>query len=459
MQTLKHISGIIILTFIVGVFSLTDRIPYSDEYVYLGHSYSLYSNGVFGIVDKNSGRSVPDARYAPLSPAVIAGIMLINEDFAKSVTCYLYSAETERKNCPNDLFIGKAIQLFIFALCLSYIWLLLFKISNSKLFSYLTVGMLLFSGIPFHFSDHFLTESLYLGFAFIFLLALPLAILKQSVKYAVISAVFLALTALVRPTFLYLFYLLLLSFPLLLLVKNKYFSDARKFLEFYIVFFIAFSLVIGPWMIRNVVYFDKFGITIGYSDKPLSTRVAHNEMTNKEYLAGWIYWLPDFGDSLAEDLFGQENTHRLSFSSPESFYPAGKQKVNQRISREMYTESGEKRYSTRTEALMKTYIYQDLFNHGKITLLLAWRGFFVVKYFGFFGLFFLIWALTGGIKKEYARYLQLILLPPIILLFFQAAVSVSIPRYNLILLLPMSISYAAAFHILIRKYLIRKEIE
>jgi hypothetical protein len=178
-------------------------------------------------------------------------------------------------------------------------------------------------------------------------------------------------------------------------------------------------------------------------------------MTNKEYMAGWIYWLPDFGDSLAEKLFGKENTHRLSFSSPESFYPAGRQKVDQRINEAMNDETGEKKYSSKMDALMNIYIYPDLINHAKVTLLLAWRGFFVDKYFGFFGLFFIIWAIMGGIKEQFARYFQIILFPPFILLFFQAAISVSITRYNLIFLLPMSIAYAASFCILIRKCLLR----
>jgi hypothetical protein len=451
MQVIKHISGIIILTFVVGMFSLTDRIPYSDEYVYLGHGYTLYSKGVFGTVDKNTDESIPDARFAPITPITLAGIMLINERFAKSVNCYLTTIDAERQNCPNELFIGKALQLLLFSCCLSYIWLLLFNITGSKLFSYLTAAMLLLSGTPYHYADHFLTESLYLGFAFIFLLSLPLAILKQSIKYTIISAIFLALTALVRPTYLYLFYLLLLVIPLLLIFKEKYFLNIKHFIKFYSVFFIVFSLIVGPWMARSAIYFDKFAITVGYGDKPLATRVAHNDMTDKEFLAGWIYWLPDFGDSLAENLFGKENTHRLSFSSPQSFYPEGRHKVDTKISEAMDVGIDGKKYSSRMEALMNLYVYPDILNHAKVTLLLAWRGFFVDKYFAFFGLFFLIWAIAGGIKEQSARYFQIILIPPMLLLFFQAAVSVSIPRYNLILLLPISIAYSASFYILIHK--------
>jgi len=440
MQTLKHISGIIILTFLIGTFYITDRVPFADENVYLGHAYSVYSNGVFGTVDKKTGDSEPGARVAPLYPAMSAGIMLVDKDFARSTECHLASLRVEERNCPDKFSTIKIFQLILFAFCSGYIWFLLVKISDSKLFAYLATGLLLFSGTPFHYADYFLTESLYLGPAFIFLLTLSIAIVQQNLKYAAISAIFLAFTALTRPTYLYLFYMLLLIFPLMFLFTKKYFPDTRSFISFSLVFLITFSLAIAPWMTRNMMYFDKFAITVGYSDKPMSTRVAHNAMNNMEYLAGWVYWLPDFGDSLAEKLFGYENIHRLSFSSPESFYPAGRKKVVQRINMAMNAETSAEKYSSRLDALLKIYIFPDMLNHAKITLLLAWRGFFVEKYFAIIGLFFLIWAIAGGIKDPHARYFHVIILPPLALLFFQAAVSVSIPRYNFILLLPLSIA-------------------
>tara|TARA_B100000959_G_C14974743_1_gene621123 strand:+ start:770 stop:2149 length:1380 start_codon:yes stop_codon:yes gene_type:complete len=440
MQMLKHISGIIIVTFLIGTFYITDRTPYSDEYLYLGHAHSLYSHGIFGRVDKKTGHSEPDAFPAPLYPALLAGFMLIDKDFANSTACYLTSIDVKKHNCSNKLFKAKIFQLILFALCLSYIWLLLVKITDSRLLAYITVGLLLFSGTPFYYADHFLTESLYLPLVFIFLLTLPIAILQQNLKYAVISAIFLALAALARPIFLYLFYMLLLIFPVMFFFKKRFFLDVRGFINFNLVFLITFSLIVGPWITRNMMHFDKFAITADYSWRTLSTRVAHNDMNNMEYLAGWIYWLPDFGDSLAKNLFGSENTDRLSFSDPQSFYPAGRHKVDQRINTAMNLGTGTNRYSSRMEALLKIYVYPDMLNHAKVTLLLAWRGFFVEKYFGLIGLFFLIWAIAGGMKDQYARYFHIIIIPPMILLFLQAAISLSIPRYNSILLLPLSIA-------------------
>tara|TARA_R110002072_G_scaffold50843_3_gene136543 strand:- start:17529 stop:18908 length:1380 start_codon:yes stop_codon:yes gene_type:complete len=452
-QTCVHIAAVSIITFLLGLFYITDRTPYSDEYVYLGHAHTLYSYGVFGSQNGTKDSPKPDARFAPLYPVLLAVTMHIDEDFAKSTECYLSTVGMDENSCSGEFYTIKVIQLLIFSLSLGYIWYLLTIISSSKLFSYSTVGLLLFSGTPFYYADHFLTESLYLALAFIFLLTLPLAILRQSTKYTIISAVFLALTALTRPTFLYLFYLLIFIFPIVFFTTKAYFLNLRSFFRFYFSFLIIFSMVVAPWITRNVIYFDKFAMTMGYSTHPLSTRVAHNEMTNMEYLAGWIYWLPDFGDSLAEKIFGYENVHRLSFSSPESFYPAGRQKVDKHLNELMDTRAVDIKYSSRLDALLKTYVYSDILNHMKVTLLLAWRGFFVDKYFAFIGLFFLIWALFMGIKEQYIKYFHIILFPSLILLFFQAAISVSIPRYNLILLLPLSISYASFFCWLGNRYL------
>ena len=99
METVKHISGIIILTFLIGTFYITDRIPFSDENVYFRHAYSIYSHSTFGIVDKKTGYSEPGARVAPLYPAMLAGIMLADKDFAGSAECHLASLGAEERNC------------------------------------------------------------------------------------------------------------------------------------------------------------------------------------------------------------------------------------------------------------------------------------------------------------------------------------------------------------------------
>lgn len=458
-QMLMHMSGVIVMTFLIGLFYITDITPEADENVYMNHAFSLYKSGVFGVTDMQTGIPEPGARVAPLYPAILAAVMFIDKDVAASAECHLSSLRLEGSNCPDKFITVKLIQLILFSLFLGYIWLLLVKISASQIFAYLTTGLLLLSGAPYYFTNHYLTESLYLAPAFIFLLTLSIAILHKKLNYAVVSAAFLAIAALIRPTYLYLFYLLLFIFPVLFLVSRKYFSDIRQFIKFNLIFIIVFSLVIGPWVVRNNVHFDKFSITVGYSDKPLSTRVAHNDLTDREYLAGWIYYLPDFGDSLAEKLFGHETVQRLGFGNPQSIYPVGREKIVQRINTVMNAKESPEKYSSRLAALLKIYVYSDLLNHAKITLLMAWRGFFVEKYFGLIGLFFLIWAVAGGIKNLHARYFHLIILPPFILLFFQAAISVSIPRYNLILLLPLSIAMAAgimAFINSVKKRLIGK---
>jgi hypothetical protein len=449
----KHIIGIVILTFFAGIFYISDRTPYADEYVYLGHANSIYKNQVFGVIDVNTGESTTDARFAPLYPAFVAGIMFIDTKLADSVQCYLLRIAEQKPDCSNNLYTVKVVQLIIFSLLLAYCWYLLLQITASKIFSYACIVMIIISGAPYYYADHFLTESLYLGPAFIFLLTLSLTVLKKSIKYAVISACSLGVVSLIRPTYLYLFYFIILLSPILYFYKDKYLYSFSDYLRIVFTFIISFYVVVGPWIVRNQMYFDRFSITTGYGDKPLSTRVAHNEMTNTEYLAGWIYWLPDFGDSLARKLFGNENTDRLSFTSPDSFYPVGRQKVNQEISEAMSTG----KYQSRMEAIFKIYIFSDLLNHAKVTMLMAWRGFFVEKYFGFIGLFVMIWAFVFGFKDRQKDFFCIILIPTIILLFFQAAISVSITRYNLILIVPFSFAYAALINKLVNLFIGSKQ--
>ena len=91
---------------------------------------------------------------------------------------------------------------------------------------------------------------------------------------------------------------------------------------------------------------------------------------------------------------------------------------------------------------MKKYVFNDLFNHVKVTLVLAWRGLFVEKYFGLLGVIAMVWGLCGGLKREERALYLMISLPIGLMLLFHAFFTVSIPRYNLSLLLPMSLCMA-----------------
>ena len=193
-------------------------------------------------------------------------------------------------------------------------------------------------------------------------------------------------------------------------------------------------------MIRNIILYDKPAITVGYGVLPLSTRLAFNRMTNEEYYIGFVYHLPGIGRLAAKSIFGQEPFDRLDYLK---YYKSERDIVRNEISKMVGSNISNYRREQEIiplSLIINEYIFNDIVNHLKITLFLAWRGVFIESPFGFIGILFLIWTLFSSAKNDTHKYMYIIAFPPLIMLFLNAALTASIPRYNLILLLPMSIA-------------------
>ena len=204
----------------MGSFFITDDLPVYDEKFYLNHAYSIYVDGVFGIYNSSKIKSEPSARVAPLYPAFLAMVMYLSQDYSDSTQCHIDSKIKVKSRCKNNFIFPKYIQLLFLAISFGFIWLALMKITSSFAISYLSISTMLVSGAPFYYANMILTESLYLPIAFLFLLTLHIAITKMDKKYISASAILLGLTALTRPSFYYLFFILLFIFPILFYISN-----------------------------------------------------------------------------------------------------------------------------------------------------------------------------------------------------------------------------------------------
>lgn len=442
--TIFHVSLVIALTAISGLFHITERGPVADEEFYLNFAYTLYKDNVFGKTAAPGLPAEPAANVAPILPFFVSVLMRADKELANTVECNLFS---NGEKCEGSFNTIKYAELALLAICLGIVWLLLYRMSDSLLLSYLTILIVLISGSPYFYIDHFLTESIYFPMACIFALVFAKALANKEAYMLAIASVLIGMLALTRPTFFYLFFILLAFSLLYIFILYRRIALSHK-VTLIFSFIIPFALVVSPWLARNYYNFDRPSITLGYGDKALSSRLAHNKMTDKEYLYGWIYWLPDFGDSLARDLFGKDAIKRFDHNNPYSFLLHERSlllaEVQENINRSKSVSNFQGTASPE-RWLINRYIIGDLYNHIKVTMLMAWRGVFVEKYFGLFGLLFLLWGLTNGLKQHVGPHFFLISLPPLILLFFHAAISFSIPRYNILLILPMSIAMSAAF--------------
>ncbi|WP_376091066.1 hypothetical protein ACE7GA_21040 [Roseomonas sp. CCTCC AB2023176] len=204
---------------------------------------------------------------------------------------------------------------------------------------------------------------------------------------------------------------------------------------------LAFGLGVGaatlPWMLRNEVALGRFGLTANYGPAVLTERLAYNRMTPTEFAQSFVYWLPDFGDRLAERLFGRDLVEKLDWDRPNSFYMQG-----QADRQAALDAPGE--LQDRMGAILRDGVLGNPVAHGMATVSLAWRGLWVGRYWAFVMLGLLPLGLGFAAQAGMLRPLLVYAAPAWVMLWAHAALSVNQERYNLALALGLAIATALA---------------
>jgi hypothetical protein len=175
-------------------------------------------------------------------------------------------------------------------------------------------------------------------------------------------------------------------------------------------------------MVRNYLLFDRFTLTDPvYLEAVLSHRMAYNRMTWFEWMEGWIYYLPDFGDSLARWLFGNEIDVLAQSTNGYNLY--GVYVLHPQVHAITAPDLA-------TWYLIKTYALGDPVKYIAVTALLTWRGIFVGQYVALLGLA----CLVGALRSMPQRQRELLAMTAIFgfaIAVLQGAMTPNIVRYNL----------------------------
>ena len=150
-------------------------------------------------------------------------------------------------------------------------------------------------------------------------------------------------------------------------------------------------------------------------------------MTWREFCISFIYWLPWPGEALVKKLFHEAEYRRLSFDAPDSFYVSGISKHKQALRQRFADEADRMHY------LLHEGIIGDFCKHTLVSVALAYRGIWIVKYWT------LLLSLHSFISCTAACFgagprLLIFALPAIFMLGLHAFVSVNVHRYNIILM-------------------------
>ncbi len=430
----------VVVTGLLFYLKYPPRLPYADEFEYLGYAFGIHKFGVFGQVSSDTTLA-PGASmfFPPLYPHFLAALMAADQTFAATTSCVLINigggadGAITTSGCDPRYGLAIPVQVLIAGLVPFFIWATARRLSGSTSIAVIAALLALAARSYVYYANHFLTEALTLPLAAALGWAMVAAWQDRTSRAVVVSAVCFGLLVLTRAGW---SYAALVIIPIFLWmgVMSWRACGARAFLPA-IFFVMATTAILSPWIIRNAVLFDTPALTGGYGAKALMHRLPYNRMTNDEWKAAFVYWLPDFGDSLAARIFPKEQYQRLDFGYPNGFYTSERLAFAAEVE---VKRGGQDIF----DYLIEQEIMGNLGKHIMVTLAMVWRGMFAAKYLGLIGWIFFLPLFIFALHRRWAALIVLAL-PPLFMLGLNAFVSVSIPRYNLPLIpvLAFSIAY------------------
>lgn len=429
LHALCAVATLIILTLLI--FSAPYQIPTGDEPRYIILGANFYEHGV--ISSQPYSAAIPPAASlpvgGPLTAFELAAAMAIDPVTRDYFVCFL-----SRTDCTIAFPGLRAIHVLELAVFLTALWWIAVRLTARTSIAWLTVAVaLLCKDLTFD-SKRVLTEPLSLA-CIGALFCCWLAVFEQPASRirAVLLGAALAATILVKPAF-----QAIIPLALILYAATLFTQDGRGKFGPVAISGSVFLLTCLAGLLPFFLYFQACCGIRSLSDPTLleaalSHRVAYNAMGFEEWLAGWFYFLPDFGDELAPALFPNLDPIRLGWDQ-NSYYVFGRDVLHADAKAVTAPE-------TATGYLMATYIFGDPIWHAATSALLLWRGIFVGKLWGLIALPFLLAYPFLSAAPNRLKFC-LLLVPIIAIAGLQSGISVSIPRYNLALILPMSLAFA-----------------
>ena len=407
--------------------------PTLDALRYVDYALNIHDHQVFGLSGLH--RNTPPApgnANSPLYPALLASALALDPGLADSLRC----AVVERGNaqvCPHDYATIVVFQCALVIGAMLCLWFTAMRLFRRSAIAWGACGLALASTKPMFYANLLLTEILVL-FLFAALMAALVAVCEngRARSWASVGGILGALT-LTRPEYLYLGYLLALSGVIWTVCGRHNKRSAHLAAGV-----LAFALVIAPWLARNEHHFGVASITGGYGDVILAYRAAYNYMSAAEWAAAFIYWLPGHGEALAARFLPPALTAKLGTDTDSYVYHDGEKIFDAGLA----AVGGERELLA--SYLLRTEILGHPLRHFAASLPLAWRGILAGKYLAVAGVPCL--ALLGifAIRRRNAALL-LVLLPAAVMISLYAAVSVSVPRYNVYLIYYYGIAVSWAF--------------
>lgn len=422
------------LTLLLHYSVATMETPEEDALRYMDYAYSMAHQHTFGLSCGQLQHSVaPGNANAPLYPALLAVNSLIDPALKDNFACFIQATgrrgdcvmgtglspdpptTAAAAQCPYHYRPVMAMQYAFAGISLLLVWLLASQILHSNRSAWLAMAAAYCAGLLTEFAGMLLTESLVIALFLLFQYRLLRWLQQPSRCRAAITGITLALLTLTRPEY---WYLSIMS--LALLWGAAWWRQTSLTTKQTLVATVMFFCLLSPWAARNHYHFGSAALTQGnYAEIILAQRLAYNEMTATEWLGAFVYWIPDFGDSLAKRMF-PESWYWRHRDQPDAFRYLAIEQIASAVDN---NQQG-------ITAMLREEVFSQPLRHALVTLPLSWRGALIGDYWGLVGLFAYLCLLRQSLRAQ-QWWLAAISLPAWLLVFFHAAISINVPRYNL----------------------------
>lgn len=419
------------------VLRLEPVLPLADAHGYGSIAWDLYRHGTFtdgsDVTPWPQPNPPPGMFVAPLYPAFAAAVLAIDPDSADRLACMLvHRRQAVAAGCDVSFGVLVVAQTALATVSAFLVFVAAYVVCGSLVLAWLAMLLALATGEYAGFAVQVLTENLVLPLFSAFSVVVVLAWRRPTALRWLAAGLLIGAAALVRPSFAYLFYATVLFASAGLLITDRGRLSRAGLMVSMLV--LGYGFVVAPWLVRNALLLGVADITAGYGGHELAQRLAYNAMTWGQWLVAFVYWLPDFGDSLAAALFDPALYQRLSFDHPDSYYRAG-----QELYRESLAAAGGP--EAHVGYLVRTYIMAEPVKHVMVTFALLWRGLWVGKVWGLIAFVCFVPMAVVAVRRRWSEAI-VFALPPWFMAGFHAFVSVNIVRYNLILIPCFAIAMA-----------------
>ncbi len=438
------LSLLLVATLIVGYLQHSHYAmapPTLDALRYVDYALNIHDHHVFGLSGTRRDTPPPPGNAnSPLYPALLALAAGFDPGLADSLRCALIE-RTNASACPRDYTTIVVIQCALVIGALLCLWFTALRLFARQSIAWGACALALASTKPMFYANHLLTEILVL-FLFAALMAALVAVGNRggARAWATAGGILGALT-LTRPEYLYLGGVLAVVG-----LAGAVCSRREGRIVRFAAGILAFALVIAPWLARNDHHFGVASITGGYGDVILAYRASYNRMSLAEGAAAFIYWLPGHGEALAARFLPPELTAKLGTDPDSYLYHDGQEIFDAGLA-----AVGGKREQL-AGYLLRTEILAHPVRHFAASVPLAWRGILAGKYLAVLGVPCLALLAIVALRRRHTALL-LVLLPAGVMIGLYAAVSVSVPRYNVYLIYYYGIAVCWAIVALIDRHL------